>query len=342
MKLNKILGIGIVAALGCTMTACDDETYDVVGNPANLVYMNIAHDYPANMPKNTFAYTLFQTPVGSIVSETPGDVDIYVMSSKTSASDIEVTLAIDPEAEIAGYSKIPAAAGFKATLAENKVTIPAGSNRSNSVRVNIDDANVDWSLLTDAAYVLPIKIVSANGATASQEKPYAYIGINVEKKEGMLNTDATSIPGTKIDPSNFSGNWSCKAYAGTEDEGGDFGSSAWDGSQWSYPFFVSNHADGVNEEVVMNFDLGQVYKLSGFRLTYYYNWYTIKDCTLETSVDGSEYINQGTATWDDNGINRNIAFWAPFDVRYIRVTTHSCYGGTGEGTAFGDFAAFEN
>ena len=340
MKLKYILGLSAMALASAALTSCDDDQYDVVGNPDNLVYVNIAHDYPANMPKNTYAFDLYQTPVGPILNATPGDVELYVQCTKPAPADITVKFELAPEVEVDGLDKFPENSGIAVTLPENTVTIPKGANRSNSVVANIDLTNVDWSKFDGTAYVLPIRISSVSGgAVASVEKNFAYIGVNVDHKDGMINPGATSPEGSRItDCSAWTGSYSVPAIgrSGNINMG-----NVTDNNQWTYAFFIANHADGVNEEVVLDFDLGSVQKIRGCMFRYYFAWYTIKDGTLYTSTDGVDYTEQGTLSWSDNGIERTFMFWAPTEVRYVRLISHSFYGGTGEGTAFSDFNVYE-
>lgn len=342
MKAKYLLGICALAAGSFIMTSCsDDDTYDVYGNPNNLVYVNIAGDYPDGMPKNSFVYTLYHTPVGPIIASEPGDIEIDVMCTKNAPADMQVTLEVDPKMAVNGYATLPADAGITVTLESNTLTIPAGTNRSSDkVKATVNTANANWAALTEKAYLIPIRIVAASGGTPSQSMVgAAYIGVLTEVKTGMINPSATSIDGEVItDTDEWSGTWEAPAAGknGTFDM-----AKLLDNDQWSYTYFVANHADKVNEEVINTFDLGKSYDIKGFQLRYYYNWYTIKDATLETSIDGVDYTVQGTLSWSDNGINRTFAFWAPTKVRYIRVTSHSYYGGTGEGTALSDFIVYK-
>lgn len=339
MKLKYIFGLSAIALACGALTSCDDDNYDVVGNPNSIVFVDIVHEHPSNMPKNSYAYELYQTPVGPILKSEPGDVELYVQCTKNVSQDITVKFELAPEVEVEGYEKFPENAGFNVTLPENTVTIAKGTSRSNSIVASIDLSNVDWSKFDGTSYVLPIRITSATGgAVPSVEKNYAYIGVNVEHI-GMVNPGATSPIGTRItDCSAWTGTYQVPA---TGRSGNINMANVTDDNQWSYAFFFANHADGVNEEVILDFDLGSVKTITGCMFRYYYAWYTIKDGTLYTSTDGVDYTDQGTLTWDDNGIDRYFMFWAPTEVRYVRLVSHSFYGGTGEGTAFSDFNVYE-
>ena len=340
MKLKYILGLSAMALASAALTSCDDDKYDVEGNPNNIVYVNIAHDYPGNMPKNTYAYELYQTPVGPILNSEPGDVELYVQCTKNAPADITVKFEIAPEAEVEGLDKFPENSGIEVTLPENTVTIAKGTNRSNSVFAKVDISKADWSKFDGKAYLLPIRITSVSGgAVASVEKNYAYIGVNVDHKDGMLNPGATSATGSRItDFDGWTGSYSVPATGA----GGSINMSRLlDNNRGSYPVMVFNHADKVSEEVIMDIDMASVKKITGFMIRYYFSYYTVKDATVYTSTDGSVYTDQGTLSWSDNGYERYFMFWAPMDVRYIRVVAHSYYDGTGEGQVISDLNVYE-
>lgn len=337
MNIKYLSAIGAILLGACAMTSCSDDTYDVYGNPDNLVYVNIAHDYPSNMPKNTFAYTVFRTPVGPLVVEEPGEINLNVMCTKNAPSDIKVKLSIDPNKTVAGFASLPTNSGLQISLDNSYVTIPKGQTHSSDAHVTVNVDNVDWSLFTEDAYLLPIKVEAVEGATPSTELCAAYIGFNLDTKEGMINTAATYVDGEKISTAGFSGTWE----APDAGRSGNLGGRAFDDNQWTNAFYVSNHADKCNEKLILNIDMGAPYAVKGFKLLYYSYWYTVKDAKVETSLDGENYTDQGTITFpDNNNFARYVAFWAPLTYQYVRITTHSYYGGTGEGTAFSSYIPY--
>ncbi len=340
MKLKYILGLSAMALACGALTSCDDDNYDVVGNPNNLVYINIAHETPANLPKNTYNFDLAQTPAGPILVSEPGDVELYVQSTKNAPNDITVKLEVAPEIEVEGYEKFPENSGVVVTLPENTVTIAKGTNRSNSIVASVDFSNADWSKFDGKVYVLPIRISSvSNGGVASVEKNLAYVGVNVEHFDGMLNPKATSPVGTAItDYSGWTGSYSVPAT----NKGGTINMSRLtDNNRNTYPILVFNHADKVNEEVIIDIDMASEKTITGFMFRYYGIYYTIKDGTVYTSTDGVDYTEQGTLSWEDNGYERYFMFWEPTKTRYIRLVAHSFYGGTGEGQVVSDMIVYE-
>lgn len=341
MKLKYLLGISALALGATALTSCNDDNYDVVGNPDNLVFMSMAVGAPAEMPQNTYTYNLFYTPVGPKLQSAPGDVEFYVQCTKPAPQDITVSLEIDPTATVVGYDVIPENSGLVVTLDQNTVVIPKGETRSTIAIATVDDTNVDWTKFDGDLYLLPVKVKNiTGGAVASKQfPPVAYVGVKVEHV-GMVDPSSDGVVGNRVsDCSAWTGTWEAP-NAGNAPTALNIGALT-DQNNWSYAFFRSNHADKCNEEVIVNLDLGEVKTLKGMMVQYYYYWYTVKDLTLETSVDGVNYRNEGSRTWDNNSYTRYVNFWEPFEVRYIRFTTHSFYGGTGEGTALADINVYE-
>ena len=87
MKINiKYAALSLLAVAGITMASCsDDESYDVYGNPQNLVYFKANAD-------NTFTGTVAHTPVGDF-----GGVDAKfpVRILRPASCDTKVTAMVD-------------------------------------------------------------------------------------------------------------------------------------------------------------------------------------------------------------------------------------------------------
>lgn len=338
MKLKHYLLASLAIAGALCMSSCnDDDTYDVVGNPNNIVYMKLTQD------ANTFNYNLLHTPIGPKMTSAPDSIEVYVSCTKKSDKDIKVTFELDPT--IVGEDAealTPGMNGLSISMPNPTVTIPAGANTSTKTLVVVDYENADLAAFADGKYVLPIKVASATDAVPSEDLTLSlgYINLNVATTTQMVNPDSDGQVGERItDYAKWTGTWEAP-NAGVSTTSLNM-SKCNSNSQWNYCFFRSNHADKCNEEVILNFDFGEVITVRGFLFRYYYAWYTVKDLKLETSVDGVNYTDQGTRTWDANTIERYMNLWAPMEVRYVRATTHSFYGGTGEGTAFSNFNAYK-
>lgn len=319
-----------MALVAIATTSCSsDEVYDVYGNPNNLVYLNVKQQSPANMPANTFGYTVYHTPVGPILASQPGDINISVKSTKNAQADIVVNLELKPDMVVDGYDMLPADAGVVVSLPEEPLVIPAGKTVSNTVKVNVDLTNADLSKLVKPFYLLPIKVASASsnsgqalGVTTQNELNAFYVGITTDVKTGMVNTVSNSTVGTPL--SDYSG--MTIVYYQTEIDWSSPSldlSKLTDGNTYTYHYAISESNNSKYEEVIYKFDLGREIDLQCVQLIYYWSTYNIKDATVYTSLDGQNFTDQGTKDSNDGSTTWNLSFYKPIKTRYLHVKTHS-------------------
>lgn len=153
MKINiKYAALSLLAVAGITMTSCsDDESYDVYGNPNNLVYFQANAD-------NTFTGTVAHTPVGDF-----GGVDAKfpVRILRPASCDTKVTAMVDASlveeynaAHNTDYKAMPESA---VNLGGMTVTIKKGAVKADdSIKVSLKDEAL--ASLTEKAYLLPIRL----------------------------------------------------------------------------------------------------------------------------------------------------------------------------------------
>ncbi len=339
MKLKNYILASLAIAGAMSMTSCnDDDTYDVVGNPDNLIYVTTTATTPLGLPNNSFAYQIYHTPVGSMLASSPSEIKFRVQSTRPAPQDITVRIAADPTAKVDGYASVPADANVNVSFDSDVLLIPQGANISNEVTATVDVSHVNWANLTESAYLLPISMVEVSGGVASQQQGHAYIGFASAVKEGMVNPDGNTALGTQIsDKTGWSGIYKVTA-TGVEEV---CPAALFDGNTSRAAIRVANHAPNTRDEVVTTIDLGKVYTLSSVRFDYYGSYWGINAGTLETSIDGESWSIQGSRTWSANPRQAIFAFWAPFQMRYVRLTSTSFYDGTGEGQYMTEFQAFE-
>lgn len=338
-----------MALVAIAATSCSsDEVYDVYGNPNNIVYVSIAKESPEGMPKNTFSYKVFHTPVGSIKVGDAGDVYMSVKSTHNAQGDITATVAVDRNMTIEGYDILPENSGITVSLDETTLTIPAGTNTSNTIKVNVDATNADWTKLTKPYYILPIRVVSATSASGQKVVPSTdssiakslnavYVGVITEVKTGMLNEAADSPAGENI--TDHEG-WTGTYHTDSDGWTGNMSSKLWDNNEWNYDWFIKNKADGVREEVVYTLDFGKTISIKGMRYHFYYSYYTLSRGDFYTSTDGVNFTKQGSITKSGNTTNWYFNLWSAMDVRAVRLVGYSYYGGTGEGQILAEINAY--
>ncbi|MCR5131636.1 MAG: DUF1735 domain-containing protein [Prevotella sp.] len=308
-----------VAAL--TLTSCsDDEKYDVVGNPNNLVY------FKANA-ENTFTGMIIHTPVGDF-----GDIaaKFPVRILRPATQDTHVTAIIDNsmvatynEANSTNYEAIPESAIDASQLS---TTIRTGNTQAeDSIEVSIrEDA---LASLTAPAYLLPVRIAQVSGdGSASEERGFGYVIVETETKLIKTISDASEMPGTLL--TSYDG-WTASYSSGTSINSDElFDQNLGNGPQ------LRTDADGGRTTTVV-VDMKEEKKVSGLRvarywMSYWGGWwieeYYFSSVKLEISTDGQKFSEVGTAQEADmpkaDGY-QHIAFYGAVPARYLRLTIQS-------------------
>lgn len=307
---KKLFYIGMFALCAIGFAACDDdETYDVYGDPFNRVYI---HD-------NSRAYKIVQTPISTVSNV---DFEWSVRCSQKASGTIKATVAVD-NSLISAYNEehdtefeaMPA----NAIVLENaEMTIPAGEMVvSDPVHVKLtSDVNVLATLKSEKGYIIPLRLVSAEGANAqlstNMVKP-SFLTITVT--EDNINHEAaeTDITGTLVADQT---GWSVNVLSGS----GSNLDKWFDGN----PQSTASISDWSNYKAAFTVDMGKSYTFDAIVAYRSSTWggdsNSISAGTkISTSVDGTNFEKAGEVT----GSSKFIVFYAPLTARYIRVETTS-------------------
>lgn len=330
MKIKNYIfaSIAIVGAL--CMTSCDDDdTYDVVGNPDNLVYT----------PQGDYNGVLIQTP---FLVQGALEGKIYIQSTRPASSDIRVTLEVDNsliDAYNQEHSTAYAAVPAEAVVFENEPVIPKGhSNSPEPVIVKLtDDVNILSTLDNAGGYLIPVKLVDAKGGGASvaQSVPsVSYLKLSISDNI-VKSTDIDDATGT---PVNDRSAWT---IAGNIDVTG-FEVMFDDDNTTSV-----NWSNGSNLEIVCN--LGQTYSFDAIRAythISYGSWYSYDDGSfpdgtmIYVSSDGTTYNKVATIATGSSWTNADaVVFQATISAQYIKVEIPAKTNWQGTSASFqcGDF-----
>ncbi len=184
MKIKNIYmaaGLALVAGLG--LTACSDDSYDVKGNPDDLVFIS------KSVTKN-FEGIIYHTPVGDIGSATasfPAQIQRPVNATVTVSADPDTSY-ISRYNETYGTNYVSVPDDVLHNLEVKMATIKAGEYiTTDSVEVSVKQS--DFAKLTEPAYLIPLR-VSASGAVGSQDQGVAYLV--VKTGNDFLGFDKTS------------------------------------------------------------------------------------------------------------------------------------------------------
>lgn len=310
MKSRKnLFYIGMFALCAIGFAACgDDESYDVYGDPFNRVYIS----------DNSKAYKIVQTPISTV-----GNVDFKwpAKCSQKASGTIKATVVVD-NSLIAAYNEehgtVFEAMPAEAIVLENaEMTIPAGKMVvADTVHVKLtDDANVLSTLKSEKGYIIPLRLVSAEGPnTQLSTNMVAPSFLTVTVTEDNVNHGATEadITGTLVADQ---AGWSVNVLSGS----GSNLDRWFDGN----PQSIASISDWSNYKAAFTVDMGKSYTFGtivAYRSTSWGEYNSISAGTkISTSDDGTNFKSAGEVT----GSSKFIVFYAPLTARYIRVETTS-------------------
>ena len=202
-SMFKYFAYSFVAAAALTLASCgSDESYDVTGNPDNLVYFNLGGD-------NTRSYMVIHTPVSHI-----GAFEAKFPAKILRPADAPTTVSVVMDNSL--VEQFNAAHGTNyAAVPDGVVSLtnavahiqPSEYASADSIQVSVPESSL--AQLTEKAYIVPFRISQVQGSgKVSQERGVAYIVINTEEK--IINDGARSdqMRGTAI-PAEEMAAWSC-------------------------------------------------------------------------------------------------------------------------------------
>lgn len=321
MKTNivKCFSYCMLAVAALSFASCSsDDSYDVYGNPDNLVYAK------ANVA-NTFTTKVIHTPVGDIGEfKASFPVKILHASSGTSVSyELDLSL-VDQynKAKDTNYAALPADI-LDLTKAVAHIEADTVASKD-SVHIAFAEG-ADLSKLTESAYVAPLRLkVTAGDGVASEERGIVYVIVTTSTLLMNAGAARSEIPGQEI-PIADMGSWTI-----TPGSIADFtDNNSYSGSDIdsSTPFVIDM------QEVKSVGGIG----LQGLYANYGVSYYGINSCKLELSENGTDWTDAGTASFDDMSSDNNgyqyFVLYGAIPARYVRLTLESLnsrWGGLAE------------
>ena len=162
MKSFKYLLSAVLLCGGIlSFQSCDDESYDVVGNPNNLVYFN---QKGGDGQLNFYSFTVDWTSVGAVGDQVT--LKVPVKTTRPADGNLSVSAAVDNslvetynQENGTAYAALP---DNTVEFIKQSVTVPAGATIStDSIEFTIPAEN--YIPLTERLYLLPVTISSVNG-----------------------------------------------------------------------------------------------------------------------------------------------------------------------------------
>lgn len=296
-------------AIGIFSACSDDENYDFEGDNTNRVYVNVGN-YTVNS-YNGYSFSVIHTPVGSFGDDVR--VSFPVRCTIGASTDTRVTLEID-NAKVdtynatshADYSAIPS---DLIEVEASTLTIPKGElSSSDSLTVLIPGGN--FAQLTEAGYVLPIRITAINDAgntVISTNLNTVYVVVKTAQTNVYASPVLADMVGTFLTGRS--------SWTATLDAALDRGAlpDMFDGSTGSYwrvtpPKKCELTVDMTAEQA----------NITGIRLHSQGTTYSFRTMDVYTSVDGSTWESQGAATLSTSTSYQYIKFYSPVTARYFK------------------------
>lgn len=302
---KRILGIAIVS---CLLSACGKEAeFDVKGDPSTKVFFQSASTTVKDY--NTYRFSIINTPAG-----TKGNVSLSlpVFTTLPSSGSLKVSMLVD-NSLVATYNAqngtdLKSVPADVIDLAAVRLNIAQGQQKSaDSLKINIASAKL--SLLTEKAYLLPVKIADVIGDTntaVSSNQNVVYVIISTSFSE-LYDAPTNSEMVGSIIPDR-------SAWTATINQplaGGDM-QNIFDGDVNSYFFITST----PNTFIV---DLNQnITGITGIRLKSYFSVYGLTETKLLSSIDGLNWTEYGSARVA-LGDSQYIQLYKGITARYLRL-----------------------
>ncbi|SFG03334.1 BT_3987 domain-containing protein [Prevotella sp. KH2C16] len=296
MKKNflKYPALCVIAIASLAISSCsDDDHYDIVGNPNNLVYVNLN-------AANALEAKVVHTPIGDLTTFKAA----FPIRIKRAAQGTSATLELDPSlVEVYNarnkteYAALPAGyldlAGAAAHIQADTVA------SSDSIRLAFV-ANADLAKLTEPVYLAPLRLKVSGAGTASEDRGVVYV--LVKTSTSLINDEAAAMAGSALTEA------TCLEADGLNKDAFTF-------SGWKF----------TKKQATASFllDLGESKNIVGFGI----NSSLVTSATVELSADKSKWTEAGKTSehsgpsvgsgWDTY---TGYVFYGAVPSRYVRMT----------------------
>ena len=290
MKKNRIYSLVALLSLFAAVSSCDDEAYDVTGNPNELIY------FSANQNQT---FSVISTPEGYMGDKVEAKLGLRI--TRPLGGNATVAAVVDNDlvatynaAHNTDYKVFPGSVDVKAA------SFTSGSYQSaDSIEVSLPSEQYS-ALGREGSYLLPVHLTEATaGKVTVTDKATAYILVNVERKD--INTDVKKEDITGTLASNRS-SWSVISEEAITDW-----SKLFDDDKSSSVSFSSNNP-------TITIDLKEVKTLTGIYMNSgsSYNRFSAE---ISFSEDNANYTKAGNTK---NLAEHYIQVYG-LSVRYIRM-----------------------
>lgn len=185
MKI-KYFALSLLAITGLTLSSCSDDTYDVEGNPDNLIYLDLQGPV-------TYRCQLLSTPVG-VFGMAGANIPVYIQ--RPGDANMSVTMA-SADSLIGKYNTENGTeySVFPIDALENLQISTAYFNGKQSDTISVQVPEEYYTEFTAPTYILPVKLVNARHAKITTENDnftYAYIIVTTSSTDDFVSISGNS------------------------------------------------------------------------------------------------------------------------------------------------------
>ena len=315
-----VLPVKLSTAQGGTVT--EIENYKIAYILVNVSSTDNFISIDGNKTSNC---GIVKTPVGtfgSVSAQYGTTIKAAVATDWTSTFEVDNSLVASyNEAHNTEYAALPADALAALEITSNVIAKGQTSSTAN-IKVSLPD-NIAQAL--DKSYIIPLRLKTTyDGKTYQEEDDVVYILIDISTSLVNKGAARSAIPGQEIPVANMA-SWTITS--GSIGDVADNDTESGSGIDSNTPFVIDM------QEVKNVGGIG----LQGLYANYGVSWFGINSCKLELSVDGNEWTNAGTTTYDEMSSDNNgyqyFVLYGAVQARYIRLTLSarsSWYGGLAE------------
>lgn len=305
MRIVKyLLSISLLIISMISFQSCDEESYDVVGNPDNLIFV-----------KTNYSFDISRSPMGGVESVEGDEICVKIPVFATRPVETEVSVTADFDASLvekyntANSVEYNAIDGSLINWSKKTVTFLPGSYvAADSIEFSIPKENC--VNLLDETYVIPIRLTDSSDCTLSLNNRYSYTVVNC--KFVYLDSDATEMVGTELTDKS---SWSISS----DDSSADV-SKCIDGENSTFASFSVAPTITIDLSTVKNVRSASVYTTGDF-------WGTLSNLSWSVSSDGEDWTNLCELSYPSTIDNAySMVLLSAVEARYLRFNVEWSYG----------------
>ena len=269
MKFFKYLFSSLLFLAGMFgFQSCDEVTYDVTGNPDNLIFL-----------KTNSNFNISHFPTGGVETVRGDEIQVKIPVYATRPVDTEVLVSAEiDESLVAQYNAMNSVeySGVDEDLVVwRKKTVkflPSSYVALDSIEFSIPKENC--AKLLEGSYVIPIRLTDSSSATISLNNRYSYTVINCDYI--YIDSEATEMVGTVLTDKSY---WEISS----DDASADL-SNCIDGENSTSTSFSKSPTITIDLKSVMKVQGASVYTTGDI-------WGRISRFSWSVSADGKKWID---------------------------------------------------